>query len=1313
MANLDISRHLLDRRKHYTGARMQQGRSLLDSDWNEDARLEAEELRQTLVELLGVQGSSNAGFAVGNVQAATVPAIEDGQLVESYDFDLHAGSFFVGGVRLQVDEGGETFLKQVDWLQLDRGAWNLPQRPTLQSMLPPELADPDPTATKTSGPGTPPSNPRSIEDYLSLPISTRCDLVYLEAWEQPVTAVEDAELRERGLGGPDSTARIRRMRRIHVAPGLSTDKPEAALAEVMGVLEAEGVGSFDTSNNEFISGATLTVTPITDAVDLCSPTPPGGYIGHEDQALRIELRDKNSIVWGFCNGAPLYRVEVGAGLRKLTFLNKPNDLPLQPKAGQLVEIIAWGSKLPNDEKAAELTGELRRVETSYDPATGELVLKDPLPTAMLDWFDVHAAEHVSPRDGEHGRYLYLRLWDRGGDLSSEDTIRMDEVVPLGNTGLQLRLSGQGRVGDYWIIAARRATPKRVVPWQLLSAAPPMGPRRFYAPLAMLCWELPVRILESFENIAASDPPQVYVLTIPGAPKLAWGPVRAKVTDGRRQLEKLCAGGCCTITVGNGGVSEGMVNSLQDAIDLVPDGGRICLLRGDHDVAVTMTGRKNITIEGCGRDCRLVNTTPVVPTTDLYEQGVPLLTLTDCEGITLRDFALQANSRVGVKIEGSPVCRDITLDGLRFAIWGSYDFVPNPNLYALPQAAVYALGGDGLTIRRCEVIVWQDVMDPYNDMVSFTPALVVGGSRMRLHDNYVRAGALDYEGVVGVMGGIHILSQSSDVRVERNEILGGWGHGVALGHMVEVNLVATTLEIDESNVWSMTTRALGDVVSNLRGWAPGNESPTTMPTINDFWNPAGSLVDVHVCNNRIRGMGLSGVSTGGFVDAARDGKGSRFIVVVDLEVSGNEIRGNVQIQDLPVPRFLTCDIAVGGVALAAGMGVRIHGNRICENYNKVNLDGSAWNTPIAGIACVAVQGLSIEDNQIADNGLEYPTPNETFGSISLRGGVVVCELSAIRGYTFEDGIHDGTNNVTVVGPSFSLRSNLTALVMRKNQVRHQVGKALWVLRGFGPISVCENSLHGRGDPIAGIAIPKSEICYQKDLATVINYPAQGACVEIRNYATNEDVDYTGGTVPGPTLVDKSVPAVAIPGGETAFIANEVELDWQWKDGYCASVLLSSLDSVTVTNNVMAVRMHSPFAADGHSSLGAEHINDIIAGLPGDSFSYVFVNCWAGARLSVQASGNRFEEGQFDALFSCLARHAAAFDSSTPASALTETIADSLVVANAASHCVYPANGDSAVEEYNAVVQEVIPGCGGTVSYSDNGGAKQTVCITIIP
>ncbi|MEA3276284.1 MAG: DUF6519 domain-containing protein, partial [Pseudomonadota bacterium] len=192
MSNEDISRLVLQPRKRYSGVRMQQGRVMLDSDWNENEAIDNEDKRRTLMEIVCSKGTPNQGFAVENpVRKEVTPPTSDP--VQSYDFALQDGSFYLGGLRheIETDDPPETFLRQTDWLQIDADAGNLPTPPT-------------------SLPGN----------------GVRHDLVYLRGWEQSVSAVEDSELRERALGGPDTSVRRRRMRRIEVL----TDVPETCAA---------------------------------------------------------------------------------------------------------------------------------------------------------------------------------------------------------------------------------------------------------------------------------------------------------------------------------------------------------------------------------------------------------------------------------------------------------------------------------------------------------------------------------------------------------------------------------------------------------------------------------------------------------------------------------------------------------------------------------------------------------------------------------------------------------------------------------------------------------------------------------------------------------------------------------------------------------------------------------------------------------------------------------------------------------------------------------------------------------------------------
>jgi hypothetical protein len=134
MATIDISRRAFDPRKHYSSVRMQQGRVIVDDDWNENERIENEDRRRARVDIIGRSGSPDQGFRIADARIA------DGMI----DFDALPGTFYLGGLRLDL-ENKETYRTQKDWLQ-----------------------QPD--------------------DLHKVPENERFDLVYLVVWQQPVGA---------------------------------------------------------------------------------------------------------------------------------------------------------------------------------------------------------------------------------------------------------------------------------------------------------------------------------------------------------------------------------------------------------------------------------------------------------------------------------------------------------------------------------------------------------------------------------------------------------------------------------------------------------------------------------------------------------------------------------------------------------------------------------------------------------------------------------------------------------------------------------------------------------------------------------------------------------------------------------------------------------------------------------------------------------------------------------------------------------------------------------------------------------------------
>jgi hypothetical protein len=490
MSAKDISRFLFQPQKRYSSVRMQQGRVILDSDWNESERIDDEEARQILAETVCAKGTPNEGFLVREVTEATVTE-PPAPTKETYDFALDSGSFYLGGLRFETiteilaqgPDIAERFLSQTDWLQIDADLGNLPARPSVADL--------------TNADGS---------------FKVRQDLVYLRGWEQPVTAVEDSELRERALGGPDTSVRLRRMRRIEVLPDVDLDPArrdfcDAAFAKLKAQLTAPREGDntgkshlFDEANCELRSKARLTITfggvGITE--DPCKPKVTAGFLGAENQTIRVQLTATNRFIWGYDNASPLYRIQVVEGQPvKIKFLTLPHDQAAQPLKGQAVEILPWSALLPNQEKVAELQGHLATVATSFNPETEEktITLSKPVPQAWIDW--VKAPEHaqyLSERDPvDKKKYFYLRLWTGGsGDADEPDqAFTPGTPVELLGTGLNVTFSQHGLPGDFWIIAARPNTPDLVVPWDLLKEAPPAGPRFFFAPLALVRWTVAI------------------------------------------------------------------------------------------------------------------------------------------------------------------------------------------------------------------------------------------------------------------------------------------------------------------------------------------------------------------------------------------------------------------------------------------------------------------------------------------------------------------------------------------------------------------------------------------------------------------------------------------------------------------------------------------------------------------------------------------------------------------------------------------------------------------------------------------------------
>ncbi|HEX5732126.1 MAG TPA: DUF6519 domain-containing protein [Blastocatellia bacterium] len=1072
MSTKDISRFLFQPAKHYSSVRMQQGRVILDSDWNESERIDDEQERRTLLDMICSKGTSNKGFRVGTVEDAEVePPLADP--VATYDFDFENGSFYIGGLRFETDGGPESFLKQIDWLQIDALAANLPERP------------------------------------LNLPVGEiRRDLVYLRGWEQSVTSIEDSELRERALGGPDTSVRMRRMRRVEVLTNVP-DGCAAAFSALQAKLtapiapDAGTAHEFDLESCELKSKARLTVALNPDAIteDPCKPAVPGGYLGADNQTLRVQLTATNRFIWGYDNASPLYRVQVenipnapggvDGTRRKIRFLTVPRDQLAQPLAGQAVEIIPWGALLPNKEKVAEFQGQFFTVETSFDPEDGSLTITEPVAEEAVQWLAAHSQFWSDLDAPRHQQYFYLRLWTGGsGDAVAPD-LQFTPGVPvaLKGTGLSVVFSDEGLPGDFWIIAARPSTPNLVVPWELLKTAPPAGPRYFFAPLALIQWRADQT----------------------GVP-------RPTVHDCRERFRPLCdIRGCCTVTVGDGVSSRGDFDSIEEAIAHLPEpGGEICLLPGLHETNAVLLGRRNVIIKGCG------NQTVVIPR-KANRQG-PIFQVVDSQRITLRDMVLVTLTGTAIVLESSKpgALKEVDISYNRILAFtqaiqvrrGVDIHIHDNRIRILDRegadVAIQILAEDALIERNdIGVVPAAETQPPDPPEGTPDPTTPCVDPEVIFLNPAILSAVIDHVfrrflvfipvAPFRALGGIQIVAASERVKVLDNKIVGGAGNGITLGGALPVPIILTVdasrrqpqvIESTEGSIRSFVqqdgvgsagiglvfTREDGKTQNAVSGAGGFLNVPTEQNRQTVFVSSPGLAIDsvetgrdefgqfqrinviklqaaepddalaflyeIQIDRNEISNMGLSGI---GFpiVPATTPGVGlseeAAALValvgnpVVTLGIDRNHIHDCLQNPFDGVLRAEATRRGFGGISLGFCENVTISNNRIERN-------GTSHINPVCGVFFNFVEKLDIHHNHILNNGPLISGATQALEA-GLRGGISlfaasfgIDELFLRRDAAFDIGLH--------------------AARVHDNVVHQPAGPSLRLL-GIGPCSICDN------------------------------------------------------------------------------------------------------------------------------------------------------------------------------------------------------------------------------------------------------------------
>ncbi|HMB51760.1 MAG TPA: DUF6519 domain-containing protein, partial [Thermoanaerobaculia bacterium] len=592
----DFTRSTFDRRKRYASVRMQQGRVQIDADWNEQADVESH-LHETAIGAIlgpGAAPAAGGGFAVtvapgggdlllgdgllwvdgilcelGPGAEAAVAAFPGADEVEIAAGELEAGEIVAGDwIEIRHDglgDGEDGDLARVTNVSADGRRFELDR----------DVTDPGEDASPRLRRRVSLASQRDLPAAAgeTEPLEAGGHLVYADVWRWHVTALEDPEIRESALGGPDTATRLRTVCQVKLLPLGEGEVDDAGNLDP-GAFDCGGeLPGWDDLTAPPSGRLRARTRPETDPDDPCVVPSGGGYAGLENQLYRVEVHD-GGVLGGDESEAPTFKWSrdnatvvtdwLGVDGAELRVRSVGRDQTLSFHGARWVELTDDGRELRGE------PGVLVRLLKVIDDEHLEIDRDD------LDLGDF--PHHPKVRrwdlpDSADGALAVERPGDNDGYLSIEQ-------------GIEVRFEdGSYRSGDHWWIPARAFVGERQgeIEWPRDAAASPLaqaphGVEHHYLRLALVTHDG-----EVFDEASETDCRDPFC-TLPDACR-----------------EHAEGGGCCTVSVGDGGD----VATVQEAIERLPEaGGVVCIHPGTHRGAVRIEGRQGITLHGCGGRPRL-------------------------------------------------------------------------------------------------------------------------------------------------------------------------------------------------------------------------------------------------------------------------------------------------------------------------------------------------------------------------------------------------------------------------------------------------------------------------------------------------------------------------------------------------------------------------------------------------------------------------------------------------------------------------------------------------------------------------------------
>lgn len=1090
----DFSQWRFNPEENFTGVLQQQGKVMLDSDWNEHARIGTHWQDQAGQDAIGpdvaaVPTEAPDGF---KVLAARIVSVGGDPVVE---VDLHPGRIWADGILAYL-------------------APNDPAAPTdpvarIATHLAPPIQDP------AAGP------PSAAEGAAAVR-----DAVVLEVWRETLHGFQlPQRLLEPALGGVDTTERILTsyaLRLLRLEDGEDCHSIHDKLKD-----DPSGFGRL-----------TATLTPTTTVAGECPVTQGGGYVGLEHRLYRIEIAATDDgtprFKWSHWNGGL-----VGAGV----YHTSGTDITIDIEANRTAILTSGLTSCYLE--AVTYDEALGHWRVSYGtPATINPNGTIEIDTSQALFGTPPPDPSADPTDDPRS---FFRLWNGIELLGDYLNAATPEELP-DELGVHLAFEEPSthvyRPGDYWTFTVRAGDIGNSD--TLLDAATPAGIRYHRVPLGIVTWTA---------DLDTSDGGDLH--------------------DCRRRFRPLSRlDTCCTHRVGDGHTSLGDYDSIQEAIDALPDeGGEVCILPGEFHENIVLLNRTNVTISGCGARTRLL-----APDAD---QTDAVITILGGQQIAIESLA----------VEAAPRGRGVLALGQN--PFDKADTIPGPirglslqelHVTAAGFAAVRAEWIQGLSVRACELHM--------EDVHCEEQALLVLADDARIERNLVEvanpdgAGSASPEEDSSFMpgnhskGGIHLKGLCERVRVEDNRIRGGSGNGITLGSIIWIDEDGEPVDPEdqpdpeEEDPCAPTRPVDTSIPGNLVDAGEGQARRAS----------GGPLYQVHLGKNRISSMGTNGIAVAGFFDLSGL---DEFISVVGLHIRGNHIHDCLRRSILAPTDAMAADMGYGGIALGDVEDLVIRENTIVDN-------GPTHIDPICGIFILHVQAADVAGNRIVNNGARSAPATGAAVKNGQRGGIVIRYATPL------------TIVVDTLLGSGPQQNGVPAVRLHDNVVSSPFGRALSIM-ALGPVSIVANQLTSRGIPPFSVDITGlfagAVMIFNLGISNDLLYLQQ---LLFKPIVGSGGGDYVAGAAADAAAregLDDARFASLLANGQVIFNDNQVNLDLLAR-GFSlsfSSILIFTLDDLSFADNQCEANL----------------LDDIL------------ITNLLSVAMTQRVSGNRFKEGLFNA------------------------------------------------------------------------------------